>query len=114
MNSIVWVRATALIAIIIICAPLDSIPKPGAARWEIIGPGGGGALFAPAVSSRDPDRALIASDMTGAYITEDGGRSWRMFNLRGTIHSFAFDAVSNNVMYAMSSELWRSADVGQT
>src|SRR5437763_15662384 len=37
-----------------------------------------------------------------------------MFHLRGTIHSFAFDAVSNNVMYAISSELWRSADVGRT
>ena len=59
-----------------IAIPLDSLPKPGAARWEIIGPGGGGALFAPVVSSRDPDRAMIASDISAclgeAFIATGG------------------------------------------
>ena len=45
--------------------------------WRIIGPGGGGALFHPTVSPHDPRTALVASDMTGNYITTDAGGRWR-------------------------------------
>lgn len=83
-------------------------------QWTLIGPGGGGGQFIPTVSPHDPDVALIACDMTGAYITKDGGSSWREFNLRTGVSAFAFDPVRANVMYAgsFSAGLFRSDDGG--
>src|SRR5207253_1001099 len=47
---------------------------------EPIGLSGGGAMFAPAISPADPKRMMINCDMSGAYITTDGGLHWRMIN----------------------------------
>jgi photosystem II stability/assembly factor-like uncharacterized protein len=52
--------------------------------------------------------------MTGAYITHDGGQSWRMFNLRGTVDFFAFAPNDANVLYAHATALWRSRNGGET
>ncbi|HZQ69824.1 MAG TPA: hypothetical protein VFA68_14975 [Terriglobales bacterium] len=82
--------------------------------WQVIGPGGGGALFDPAVSPHDPNRVLVACDMTGSYLTSDGGQSWRTFNLRGRVRWFAFDPNSKDVVYARSIGLWRSTNGGLT
>jgi photosystem II stability/assembly factor-like uncharacterized protein len=51
-----------------------------ASAWEPVGLSGGGALFAPAVSPADPKRMMINCDMSGAYLSADGGRSWRMIH----------------------------------
>src|SRR3954468_14494406 len=56
----------------------------GAARydkWEVVGPGGGGGQFSPTISPHTPSDVLAACDMTGSFISHDGGESWRMFNL---------------------------------
>ena len=82
--------------------------------WRILGPGGGGAQFHPAVSPHDPNLVLVACDMTGAYISENGGKSWRLFDLRDRVRSFAFDPINPNVIYARTEVLWRSADRGRT
>ena len=82
--------------------------------WRIIGPGGGGSMFHPTVDPHDPNTALVACDMTGAYITHDGGRSWRMFNLGGTVRFFVFDPQRRQVIYAAAKALFRSADGGAT
>jgi hypothetical protein len=42
--------------------------------WERVGPGGGGAMFWPAISPHDPDFAMVACDMTGSYVTYNGGK----------------------------------------
>jgi len=83
-------------------------------RWRILGPGGGGAQFYPAVSPHDPNLVLVACDMTGAYISKDGGNSWRMFNLGSPVKFFAFDPNDSKVIYAATQVLWRSADGGGT
>ena len=62
-------------------------------RWEVIGPGGGGTMTHPTISPHDPKLVLVGCDMTGAYITYDGGESWRMINLGTGVSSFAFDPV---------------------
>jgi photosystem II stability/assembly factor-like uncharacterized protein len=98
---------TLLVAGLILCAPRND-------RWEIIGPGGGGSQFYPTVSPHDPKRVLIACDMTGSYLTEDGGASWRMFNLGGTTRFFAWDPNNAKVIYAGSNALYRSADGGRS
>jgi photosystem II stability/assembly factor-like uncharacterized protein len=82
--------------------------------WRILGPGGGGAQFYPAVSPHDPNLVLVACDMTGAYISHDAGNSWRMFQLRSPVRFFAFDPLDPKVIYAGTSVLWRSADTGRT
>jgi photosystem II stability/assembly factor-like uncharacterized protein len=86
--------------------------RPG--NFKIIGPGGGGAMFHPTISPHDPNTVLVSCDMTGAYITHDGGKSWRMFNLRGVVEFFVFDPKDKNVMYAKATGLWRSQDGGET
>ena len=71
-------------------------------------------MFHPAISPHDANTVLVSCDMTGSYITHDGGRHWRMFNLRGTVSFFAFDPGDPKVLYAMATGLWRSADEGET
>ena len=68
-----------------------SLSAPRFDAWRILGPGGGGAQFYPAVSPHDPNLVLVACDMTGAYISENGGQSWRLFDLRSPVTFFAFD-----------------------
>jgi len=82
--------------------------------WGFVGPGGGGAMFYPAVSPHDPEFAFVSCDMTGSYVTRNGGRSWRMFNLRGVIRFYVFDPIDPDVIYARSSALFRSEDAGNT
>ena len=86
--------------------------RPG--DFRVLGPGGGGAQYNPTISPHDPNTVLVSCDMTGGYITHDGGRSWRMFNLRGTIHFFVFDPKDPRVIYADATALWRSRDTGET
>jgi photosystem II stability/assembly factor-like uncharacterized protein len=86
--------------------------RPG--DFKVLGPGGGGAMFNPTISPHDPNTVLISCDMSGSYITHDGGQSWRMFNLRGVVQFFVFDPLDPKVMYAQATGLWRSTDAGET
>src|ERR1035437_6526877 len=83
-------------------------------HWKVIGPGGGGSIYAPTMSPHNPNYMLAYCDMTGAYISHDGGTSWRMFNLRGRVHFYLFDPVDPNVIYVETIGLWRSTDRGNT
>src|SRR5882672_7155639 len=85
--------------------------RPG--EFKIIGPGGGGAMFHPTISPHDPNTVLVSCDMTGSYITHDGGRTWRMFNLRGVVNFFVFDPLDPKTIYAHATGLWRSTDGGE-
>ena len=89
-------------------------PAPRFDAWTIIGPGGGGTTAAPAISPTDPNLVVERCDMTGAYITHDGGLSWRMFNLRNGLSVFAFDPSNPKRIFAGGAALWRSDDTGQT
>ncbi len=101
------------------CASRRYPSTPAAARrndkWIVIGPGGGGAQFFPAVSPHDPRKVYVASDMSQGFTSEDGGESWRMFNIRGAIRFFVFDPVADGVAYARSATaLLRTTDDGAT
>src|ERR1044071_5314818 len=100
-----------LIALLIL-GNVASALRPG--DFKVIGPGGGGAMFNPTISPHDPNTVLISCDMTGSYITHDGGQSWRMFNLRGVVRFFVFDPRDAKVIYAQATGLWRSTDGGET
>lgn len=96
------------------------LPAAGAAQpahtsaWKVIGPGGGGTTIAPTVSPHDSRLVVEHCDMTGGYVTGDGGLSWSIFNLRGGIGVLAFDPDDPHVIYAGNAALWRSADEGRS
>lgn len=67
-----------------------------------------------AISPHDPRIVLNSTDMTGCFLSQDGGQNWRQFNLRFTCR-FAFDPRDKNVIYAAAgpSGLYRSEDGGR-
>src|SRR5690242_5108475 len=77
----------------VVDSPASSAAAARNDQWTILGPGGGGAMFRPTISPHTPNDVLLRCDMTGAYISHDGGRSWRMFNLRGVVDFFVFDPI---------------------
>lgn len=112
-------RMFALLAVVTIAvAPVQALQKAGPAprldTWRILGPGGGGTMVAPTISPHDSRLVVEHCDMTGAYITTDGALSWRMFNLRAGITTFAFDPKDPKVIYGANAALWRSEDTGKT
>lgn len=96
-------------------APGAGYAAPRLTAWRILGPGGGGAQYNPAVSPHDSNLVFVSSDMTGCYISENGGDSWREFNLRFWCR-FAFDPTDDKVIYAAThvAGLYRSEDRGRT
>jgi hypothetical protein len=83
-------------------------------QWKIIGPGGGGTMISPTINAHNPSLVVEHCDMTGGYITLDGGQSWRMFNLRGGVEAFVFDPSKEDVLYAGNAAVWRTGDRGKT
>ena len=71
-------------------------------------------MISPTISPHNDTTVVEHCDMTGAYITLGGGQSWRMFNLRGVVNTFAFDPRNPRVIYAGNQALWRSMDTGRT
>jgi photosystem II stability/assembly factor-like uncharacterized protein len=94
----------------------DAIVNPNGRNdaWDFIGPGGGGAMpFIPAVNPCDPANVFVSCDMTGSFVTYDGGEKWRMFNLRGVTKFYAFERNDSTVVYAGTSNmLFKSTDKG--
>jgi hypothetical protein len=90
--------------------------------WSSRGPGGGGALFSPAISPFDANEVFLMTDMTGVFHTLDFGDTWRTLDFRqiqgdplGRVE-FTSD---RNVLYALSAQaqrrvLEKSTDAGGT
>jgi photosystem II stability/assembly factor-like uncharacterized protein len=108
------VAAASLLVALAGAAELGATRNARLDAWRVIGPGGGGTMRRPAISPHDPRFVVEGCDMTGAYITKDGGLSWRMFNLGAPPSSFAFDRQDARVIYATTAALWRSEDAGTT
>jgi photosystem II stability/assembly factor-like uncharacterized protein len=110
----------ALQAAVTLSAAMPSVAKPDERiPWEPVGLSGGGGMFTPAISPADPNLMMLNCDMSAAYISEDGGRNWRMIHhaqLRtDTRCRPAFHPSDPNVIYASSSGRLRvSRDRGKT
>lgn len=107
-------RAALSLAVVLVATLALAAAATDEDRWRAVGPGGGGALFHPTVSPRDPRTALVACDMTGSYITTDAGDHWRNFNLGAPVQFFLFDPIDPRVIYAKADALFRSSDSGTT
>jgi photosystem II stability/assembly factor-like uncharacterized protein len=84
--------------------------------WQRIGPGGGGTTFNPTLSFHSPDVIMMSCDMSGSYLTRDGGKSWDMFNFPGGSRpkDFAFDPSDEKAIYACAAGLHQSLDQGKS
>jgi len=85
-----------------------------AMQWEKLGPGGGGSTFIPAFSYHSPDNFLVRCDMTGAYLTSDGGKSYDQINFENGSSCFAYDQNDLATIYIGSAGMNRSNDGGKT
>src|SRR5450759_621977 len=73
-----------------------------------------GATFIPTFSYTTPDNFLLRCDMTGSYLTTDGGTSFHQINFAGGASSYAYDPGDHNTIYIGSAALNRSVDGGRT
>ncbi|MEP7106978.1 MAG: hypothetical protein ABI760_03335 [Ferruginibacter sp.] len=89
----------------------DPLPAP---HWEKLGPGGGGSTFIPTFSYHSPANFLVRCDMTGSYLTNDGGDSYQQVNFANGASAYAFDPKDKNTIYIGSTFLNRSSDGGKT
>ncbi len=83
-------------------------------NWEKLGPGGGGSTFIPTFSYQSPDNFLVRCDMTGSYLTKNGGASYQQINFANGSSSYAFDPNNANTIYIGANTLNRSIDGGKT
>ena len=81
--------------------------------WRSVGPGGGGGQLYPAFSPFDDDHMIQFSDMSGSYMTRDGGKTWTPFSLKFVGYSAAFHPKEKEVVYAGASGLYKSVDGGR-
>ncbi|UCF38281.1 MAG: hypothetical protein JSU96_05370 [Acidobacteriota bacterium] len=97
-------------------APSEEADAPGepVGDWTVLGPGGGGSTFIPTISPHDPATMLVRCDMSGAYLTRDGGKQWKMLNFPGGAQAFAFDPSNPETMYVGATGVHRSTDGGRT
>jgi photosystem II stability/assembly factor-like uncharacterized protein len=102
-----------LASILAVLCVAGTASASGPEHWTVIGPGGGGAQYLPTISPHDANVVFAACDMTGSYLSQDGGASWRMFNLRGRTSLFVFDPTTPGTMYAYGIGLYRSVDGGK-
>ena len=96
------------------CKGCKDEPKNLNSSWEKTGPGGGGATFIPTFSYATSDKFLLRCDMTGSYLTSDGGLSYKQINFAGGASSYAWDPLDTNIVYIGSASLNRSIDGGTT
>jgi len=88
-------------------------------QWVPRGPGGGGAFFGPAMNPHQAHEWWVNSDMSDAFVTRDGGITWKTMDFRilqGGNRLTAMQFTSDpNVIYGMSGYTpVRSDDGGVT
>jgi len=102
------VSAAIITALVIVCVlsrgGAPAADSGGSYSWTSVGLGGGGGMFAPAISPHDQNLMFVNCDMGGFYRTTDGGKSWRMVDFRmlqsNTRAKPVFHPVDPNVAYA--------------
>ena len=92
---------------IVLAAAGSAIGAERPVQWEPIGLSGYGGMYSPAISPVDPKLMMIHCDMSGAYLSNDGGRTWKMINhsqLRtSTACKPAFHPVDADIIFSAQS-----------
>ncbi len=120
VNLFMNVKITALILCMLIAPRCSGQTKPvniaksvaSETGWKVIGPGGGGGVMKPTISPFNDKFVLAHCDMTGVYVTTDGGWSWKMKNLWNVPDDFEFDPSDSNTVYTATRGFLHSEDRG--
>ncbi len=75
-----WSTTCVLIAVLAVIPAASAADLAKVIQWEPLGLNGGGGMFAPAISPIDPGVMMVNCDMSGAYLTRDGGDHWTMIH----------------------------------
>ncbi len=65
------------LAVLLVSSSAPAAPEP---PWESVGFSGMGGMYSPAISPVDPKLIMANCDMSGAYLSRDGGVSWTMIS----------------------------------
>ena len=104
LKSITWTNIIAVITVFffqsLLCSAVFGDVPP-----YTVGPGGGGALYHPVVNPHDSNNFFITCDMGSAFVTHDGGKSFKSLLLgRGVsadgMPRWWFSPHSENTVYA--------------
>jgi photosystem II stability/assembly factor-like uncharacterized protein len=83
---------------------LSSLSQAAGAKWTPLGMTGCGGMFSPTISPVNPKLMMLNCDMSGAYISHDGGQSWEMIPCTelksSTACRPAFHPTEENVIFA--------------
>ena len=82
--------------------------------WQRTGPGGGGSTFIPTFSYNNADNFFVRCDMTGSYLTKNGGKFFQQINFDNGANCYAYDPIDSNIIYTGSAFLNKSEDGGKT
>ncbi len=94
--------------------PTTSAKTIPAGPWQCLGPGGGGTIYTPTICPSDPKTAVVTCDMSGVYLTRDGGRHWRVLPGLRYGHGVAFGADASTIYVGAADKVHRSIDGGAT
>lgn len=117
MKEVTCIFILIVVSFLLVCCNSKSKVQHKTARtavWERLGPGGGGATFIPTFSYHNANNFLVRCDMTGAYLTNDGGNRYSQINYPNGSTCFAYDPLDSNTIYIGASALNRTADGGKT
>ncbi|MFV0401729.1 MAG: InlB B-repeat-containing protein [Oscillospiraceae bacterium] len=79
---------------------------------KVMGAGGGGALFNPLINPLNDNNILIGTDMSGTFVSRDGGDTFIQKNLLGSA-KYSFNPHDHNIVYAYNSYIYVSYDGGE-
>lgn len=80
--------------------------------FKVLGPGGGGGVMKPTISPFNENFVLTHCDMTGMYVTTNGGKTWKMKNIWNVPDDFEFDPADSNAVYVATRGFLYSEDRG--
>ncbi|MFH1707167.1 MAG: hypothetical protein ABIF71_04540 [Planctomycetota bacterium] len=97
-------------------ADVNNLPAPTLKAFTVNGLGGAGGMFCPTISAFDPNFMMIACDMSGAYYSYDGGKTWTIIQFTELSSSLSTHPciLKDEVLWVKGSELRRSTDRGKT
>lgn len=78
MGRIAVTLAAAVFALLFFSIQAEAVRGDPPIAWRSVGPGGGGALFAPSWSPHDPNEIYLACDMSEQFRSTNGGVTWKM------------------------------------
>ncbi|MCA1595115.1 MAG: hypothetical protein LC772_01625 [Chloroflexi bacterium] len=119
----IGLTALSCLAVLLLPLPAFAAGSAGKVTWRSIGPGEFGAMFGVAISPHNPQIIVAGLDMGNAFMTRDGGKSWRILGRNGGrpfanpayrgVWGVCFDPVRPNRIFIGSEHgLYRTVDGG--